>query len=556
MIAHGGTWWGHNSGKYDALLMMEILRRRGISLSVALANGRVSRCIGGGLTLRDSYSLLPFGLEHAARLANMLCPSLWFDCDCGQACGGYCQLSPRMPYYMHLRVREMCVDDCRVVIAALQTLREYAADVGITLTGTIGGSAWATMRDALDLPDADPYLPAWRRLRRGYYGGRCSVLRPRNQGDGGVHYDVSSAYPAALASAWLPLGSPVEVGQPEATRAIEREVPGVYQCTVDIAEQMVPPLPTDTRRGIAFPVGRVTGRWTTPELLYALDNGVSLEEVHSAEIFTEGAEQIFADWVPSIYRLRYDARKDSPIGKWLRLFCNSGPGKFAESPDKRLVRVNPPIGDIVACPTTSPCTLSTCSGVCGAWEQMDTWGTIWSVPFVRQSDNAHIAWGAWTTAHARISLHRELAAHETECAYTDTDSAWLIGDATPEVVGDGLGQWTRQHRWAELDVAAPKNYAFLDGDTGEYVVRAAGVQAHARDWIRGRAEQDRGVMSLTEAAAAGGSLFARAHRKWTIPPHGEWYGDRRITSSGRWTEPVTLRELEERDDRNRVSSSE
>jgi hypothetical protein len=539
MLEHGGVWWGHNSGKYDGLQALEILRQGGLSQSVNLSGSRVTRSMGQGLTIRDSYGLVPMGLESLTRMAGRMVPRLWFDCHCGRDCGGYCSITRRMPPYMLARLVEYCIQDCEGVLYGLRALQEFADEHDYDLLGTIGGSAWATAKRVLDLLDADSGKN-WPRIRDGYYGGRCSVFRPMVSVSGS-HWDIGSAYPSALAGNWLPTGSPTERGSRSASTHLSAGTSGIYSCTMHVPGQQIPPIPWRWGNGISFPVGVVSGSWPLTEIEYAISVGCKVQAVHWA-ITWPRTENLFGDWIRGIYDVRSSVGRDSPFGQWLRLFPNSLGGKFAERPDKRFLRMNPPIADIIACPAKSPCTLTSCSGVCGAWEQVDKWGQMWSVPFYKPSPSGHIHWAAYMTAALRIQHHRELAIHGESAVYCDTDSLWTTNELYPADTGPGLGQWSRKCGFLEFEARAPKCYAYTDAATGEFAVCSAGAPMHPREWTTGESIQDRGVLSILDAAKLGSGLFHRAYRRWTLPVADRWYGDR-IIDSGGMTRAVTTDEL-------------
>lgn len=535
----GGSWWGHNAGKYDILQALDVLCKEGEGQSIAYSNGRVTRTMGGGLVMRDSYSLIPMGLEDVAVMGGVQIPKLWFDCTCSHDCGGYCRLAKRMPYYMKERVIEYCIQDCQALLAGMSSLCEFAAEHDYDLCGTIGGSAWATVRRTLGIADSDIPAAQWRALRSGYFGGRCSVFRPRVNGPGG-HYDIGSAYPHSLANVWLPVGVASEMGSGNALAALSRDRPGMYACTVIVPDCKVPPLPWVWGEGLAFPVGEVSGVWTLLDLQEAVRLGCTIQSVHWGIVW-DAEERVFGQWVKDIYKVRSHYGKKHPFGKWTRWFPNSLCGKFAERPDKRMLRMNPETRDIVYCDGKSPCTLTTC--VCGSWVQEDKWGHIWSVPFWRMSDSSHVHWAACITAASRIQHAGQLRAHGDDAVYCDTDSLWTTGESPPEPAGDGLGEWSRKCGFLDFESPAPKAYAYTDDKTGEYIISYAGALLSVAEWTKGEASQDRGVLSILDAARAGGGLFKRAHRTWTLPRHGEWYGDRRLRASSGMTVPATCTEL-------------
>lgn len=560
LVAAGGWWWSHNGGSYDALAVLQVLRERERSMSCAMSGSRVSRATGGGLVLCDSYSLIPLGLEHAARLAGLEAPRLSWPCTCQRPrpCGGYCQIQRRMSAARKRELAAYCVRDAEVLYAALCALREYASEQDYDLRGTVGGSAWATAQRQLALRDADHYPALWSLLRGGYYGGRTSVFRPL--AGQGTQWDIVSAYPGALGRTAVPVGDPSEGGTRQATSWLARDRAGIYAATVRVPDMMVPPLPWvyDGER-IAYPVGEVSGVWTQPELAAAVAAGVTIEHVEWGVSWPR-TETVYASLMRDWTDERRRQGRETARGMWLRERQNSLAGKLAEGPDKRMVRICPPLSEVRLCAYGPRCE-DECT--CGAYTPLDPWSTVWSVPFWRPSPSSHIEHAAYLTSAVRVQWRDAAVRSESALVYGDTDSLWLLGDTAPGERGDSAGQWREVCAWRDMEVRAPKSYAWthLGGQRdiyalGERVLRTAGASVSPAEWQRGTAIQDRGVLSLTSAARSGGSLFARRRERWTLPSAGDWYGDRLLAQGDSVTHAVTCEELENKvteDNRRRES---
>lgn len=545
LLTHGGTWWAHNGGKYDLLAIVEELRERGLYMSISLQGERVSRAVGQGLTLCDSYSLLPFGLELVAELGGRTAPRLGWPCQCGESCGGYCSITRGLAPARRAELADYCVADTESLHAGLDAIAAHAERHDYDLRGTIGGAAWATARRQLGLPDADLSPSLWRRIRGAYHGGRVSVFRPR--ADHGRHWDLSSAYPAALGATALPIGDPVELGGAAASRALGERRPGIYSCTVTVPDCHIPPLPWVCADRTAFPVGEVHGVWTLPELEAADARGVTITAVRWAVVWPE-EQTVFGDLMRAWTGVRAQLDRESPAAKWQRLFANSLTGKLAEQPERRFVVLHPP--KIRLCPQRGRCA-RTCR--CGGYKQVDFWGELWSVPYYRPAPSGYIHWAAYVTAVTRVAWLQGAESQGDGLAYGDTDSLWTTSRHRPHPDGEGLGEWSLKHTWGDWRCAAPKSYSFVDGRTGEVVVRSSGSRLTWREWRDGEAAQDRGVMPLLSAARAhaGRGLFRAQHHRWTLPTTGErtgWYGDRMLDGGAQVTHPVTCNDLQNRKD--------
>ena len=547
LLSRQGHYFAHAGGIYDLLFVAETLRRRGVRFYADLAQHRITRIVTGGMTLRDSYSLLPFSLDELAAMVNERAPALPWKCHCGRDCGGYCKIPTRCDLPFDPDLEDYCVADCRVLYRVIHRLREHCTEHGIDLRGTLGSTAWATARRELELPDADLPWELWRRVRRADKGGRVCVTRPRASGPG-AHFDIVNAYPGALARASIPLGRPRELGKEHARGALHRDRPGVYHCTVRVrGDAFIPPLPWRHQNRVQYPLGEFSGSWAYPELVAAIARGAELVNVHSAVIW-ETEAPLFAGLMHRWYEIRRNVGKDTPLGAWQSRLAKSLTGKFAEQPTRERVAINP--AKIRICPRNGRCRIR-CSGRCGAMNQLDLFGMVWTVPYFKLAPSGHAHWSAYLRAHTRVQWLEAAERYQIgELCYGDTDSVWSVGNTTPLPISDLLGAWEMKHAWTGLDVRAPKIYRFTDGE-GRKIFRGAPGMTEA-DWRRGKAVIDRGVFTLKQTAhSASGSLFRRKQQTRSIHTQGDiplWYGDRKLDLQTGITYPVDAREHRERMD--------
>lgn len=542
----GGHHWSHNGGHYDTLAALEYMRTEGVSRLINVSQGRVTRTTGGGLTLSDSHALVPLGLDAAADIGGKSSPVLGWPCHCGWDCGGYCSITRKLSATKRRQLADYCVADCEALRAMLYAVIAWADEHDLDLRGTIGGSAWATARRQLLLPDAE-YPPALeRRLREAYYGGRCGVYR--HVAPSGRQWDMSMAYPTAMTEP-VPVGVPRQLGPREATAALARQAPGIYAATVLVPESRVPPLPWRHAGRIYYPHGVVSGCWTLPELAAAINEDTRIVRVLWAIVWPR-EESILAEHMRQWCSWRVAAGKDSAMGRMMRAWPNSLVGKFAERGDRRAVRLHPPRRDILRhrCRGQSPCTLARCSGRCGQWQQLDRWGELWAVPYYKQAPSAHVQWAAYATARTRIAWRREALRHGADLVYGDTDSIWTAASLAPDAgIGPQLGQWELVDTWIDWHARGHKQYRYTSTKESRDVLRTAGARLSPEQWQAGEAIQDRGAASLLTAARSGKGFFVRRAEKWTLPELGEWCGDR-LTGSDGWTVAPTVAQIRARRD--------
>lgn len=546
LLSRGGTWWAHYGGQYDGLAVAEELKRRTRACQIDYPRSRMTRLVCGNLTVRDSYGILPFGLETIAAMSGERCPRLPWDCACALRCGGFCRIGIEPTEQLH----DYVVADCRVLYRGMCELIDFCNTNGIELRGTIGGTAWATAKARLGLKDADIPPSVWKQIAPADKGGRTVLVRPVAPGPG-THRDITSAYPAALARTALPVGTPRELGRKNAATALSRSQAGIYRVVVDVPETFLPPLPWRQNNRIRYPFGAFRGVWPLPELEAAIARGVKVLRVDSA-LCWHRTQVVFASLVKRWYEIRAKVGKDGPWGRWMREVANALTGKFGEQPERRTLRMCPTFDRIVICRREGACRRG-CVGACGAWECLDKWGHIWGQPYYRTAPSGHLAWSAYLKAATRIAWLTEAERHgEAHLVAGNTDSIWTTSRQRSIPEGRALGAWETKNTWTEWEARAYNCYRYRDGATGQIVVRASGAPHLTDDeWKRGHLDRERGIETLLEAARAGHDLFHRKNQHWTLPgtPDVEWFGDRKLGPSGTVTYPVDADVLRERTER-------
>ncbi len=562
-----GWWWSWAGGHYDMLAILEELRARGIRCQINRAGSRLTSIVVGDLRLLDAYALCPLPLDEACSIAGIPpVGGIGWPCRCGAECGGYCMISEVMPLDMIAELAAYCENDCRAGYRILKTIFELAADTGLKLRSTVGGTAWATAQERERLPAASWHWSSWRRAKRAYHGGRVCI--GHSHAPVGQRFDIRGAYPAALSSTPVPVGDCVEVGAERAGRAYRNGVPGIYRATVTVPPMHLPPLPWVSPSGrIAYPFGRLRGAWTAIELEAAEERGCSIDAVHSGLVWPDGTCVLFAGVVDQWNKARTAARLvgNTGLDGWYREIANSLTGKLGESPNRLAIVMNPDKSKIVICDGKSVrsrkagCSKSGCTKRCDAWQMIDRWGLIWGVPVYRQGASSHVQWAAYLTAANRIKWQAGAEQVGEAFIYGNTDSVYTLSGA-PDDVGEEQGQFVDKGSMGDWECLAPNRYKYIDGNTGEVVCRVAGMaRISDRQWVAMR-ERDqavvdfRGVLSFGEAAGAGGSLFRRRARVGRLSSDSLWRGDRMIAMSGGRTYPVSREAIEERD-RSRTGSS-
>lgn len=554
LLRRGGTWWAWNGGRFDTLLVADVLLRRGLTVTCSMSGSSINRLVSGSLTILDACALVPMPLEQAAALGGHAAPRGFpWGCRCGEDCGGYCAIRTGMPAKYRKIVDDYCAHDAKVAYDVIANVLTVGVEAGLSMRATLGGTSWATAMAWGKLAPANWRSEVWRLVRGAYFGGRTWVAKPLAAV--GTHWDLASAYPAALASTPVPVGEWVEGAGRRARLAYRRGLHGVYRARVVVPDRYLPPLPVRERdRSILYPIGPIRGTWTLPELQAAEGRGCKIVSVDECVAWPDGAELLYAPIVDRWFRERMKAGKRTVWGEWWRLLANALTGKLAEQPERMSVVINPP--QIRYCSPEVPssrlagCTKEWCTKRCAAYRMLDADGRVWGVPFFRLGECAHIHHAAYLTGATRMRVQDAAERIPAEdLVYSDTDSLWTTG-GTPEPAGEEAGHWTFKHAWGDFVARAPKVYRYVSPD-GEVVCRVAGMPHLTDDeWRRAAADRKlissrHGVLTLKEAAPSG-RLFRRRVREGRLPEPDGWYGDRRLRLADGRTYPVTYAEAKER----------
>jgi DNA polymerase type B, organellar and viral len=371
----GAYIYAHNGGGFDHLHVLPWLRARTAefawkvipvqsSIQVLSVQHRSSKHTWKFL---DSFRLLPMSLDQASKsfgFEGKLTHDLTMQED-----------DPRWETYLRR--------DCEALYEALQEFQSLLTDkLGGEMGITAPSSAMKLYRrkymghgktpamvphhrhfkecQAVGGPQTAPHVPpknedgsirtgdcegclhAW--IRRGYYGGRVEVFRPR--GEGVSYYDINSSYPRAMLED-MPGGEVRQYGPTKGIDAFakfEQSAVGFVECEVDIPDTCyLPPLPhRDERTGkLLFPVGRFGGVWPWSELRLLSDPLVGGTILNIKRSVWYERKNLFFDFVKELYAYRdkSSAQYEEGLALICKLMMNSLYGKFGMNEDRREILV-------------------------------------------------------------------------------------------------------------------------------------------------------------------------------------------------------------------------
>jgi hypothetical protein len=521
MLQHPGVEWrAHYGGRYDALLLLDVVARRGWRVTAAMRGASVFRawCYPPGakkaaLKLYDTHALAPVGLAKLSAAA-------------GKTLKGEYDFERIIPGMDHQSAagRELADYLTRDVLALRdgdtawrEVLREVAR---VEPRGTLGGTAWASAAaeiseaakqygEKLDVPLT---RGEYETQRAGYYGGRCEVYRTR--AEAGWRYDRNSSYPAALTRAALP------VGRRRWRRDGWESREGTVWAEVEVRECLAPPLPSRVPGHLVFPTGRFSGSWTARELRYAVSTGLARVVRVERAYLADTSAPLLREWCLRVWAERV---KRPAWNGLIKLLANSLTGKLAQRPETVLLCLLPDGQEPLytdeqarrGVPAPRPLGPSR-NGV--RW---------WALSTLRVPDNARPEWAATLTSEAREALHAQLLAAGDGACYCDTDSVYATRELL-DGIGSELGEWKCEGAMREWRAQAPKVYSYVDGEKRK--VRGKGFPGLDADGFEALAagaswEVERGVMGL-RSAARGERLFERQHLSRRLHADDAWCGAR------------------------------
>lgn len=305
-------------------------------------------------------------------------------------------------------------------------------------------------------------------VRLAYYGGRTEVFIPNVLG--GYHYDVTSLYPYVMKVNDFPVGSYKVIDDERKARQAyrtwkkNRKGNGILYCHIYIPEDLhIPPLPHkipnknglkqvyhEIAEKLLFPVGKIEGSWTFPELEMAEKMGCVIEEYNQVFYWSK-TEYIFTAYVEYFEKL-----KNTSTGAkraFAKLCSNALYGKFGMQRERRTFVSKEEFEKKV-----EKGLLNEYQGV--AYNHPLILEKIYRVPDIARAKyiQPHIA--AFVTSYARMYLYQALVnPKHGKVAYCDTDSAVTEKKMNRKDVAEKeYGKWKLEQVIDEAIFLQPKVY--------------------------------------------------------------------------------------------------
>lgn len=408
-----GRVFAHYGGRYDFFFLPE-------PSSIALSGSGILRAQLGKAQMYDSWFLFQMKLAQLGKAVGV---------------EKYEGKSDHIADLSDDETADHCLNDCRVLVAGLQSHREWCANLGHEKPrwpATAGGTAVYCLEtyeaDGVAHMQREPFpVETWFQHYAAATGGRVE-LWTLGQVRGPVYaYDINSSYPQSWCDAPLPLGP---------WRHVTAEVPNrkaVYRATVRQSRDALP---------VVAPghVWRYDGEvWLTDEELTVLRTWGGRAEIHEGWVCTTEPVWFGRDFASSLYAAK---SKGDP---WAKVGVNSGHGKFGQS--------------IVQTAHVKR-------------------GRVWEVDY----ELGMPAWyqrplvSAFVLSRARLRLHATLQALRAagwEHYYVDTDCVHTNcpPDQFPGALSGALGEWKLETVAARAAYVAPKVYGLELADDSPDVLK-------------------------------------------------------------------------------------
>lgn len=444
-------WWAHNGGKFDALFILDAIKRLpGARAEGIVAGGRlISLKIhsnGVSITLKDSYAVIQSKLSKALEDFEVPYQKSFTEAE-------YKALdidSRAMLAHSNARLERGAIADCESLHALLCVVASMFKEWGGQLKSTFSASALSVVKSEVEIPSHKGSQQLNSLCRNAYFGGRVEVF---NHMPSGLlrEYDVTSSYPWSMAKSlpWVLEGMETN-GMRSGSQFLS-----ICYATVDIPYQYIPPLPySPVDGGLFFPWGKWSGWFTQAELEYAKENCGVAVTVHSSVCYRSASP--FTTYIHKLFKDK--ATATGARRSFDKLCLNGSYGKLAQKPESKMLRIfqNSKEGREFA-RAAYPGTVDVLAKDYTALSESRT----------QWAPHTHYAAASFITGYSRILLHRHFTTAD-QLAYGDTDSIHcrrtVLLDAGN---GDDLGGLKVELDNYEARFFAPKLYVLTPEDVCE-----------------------------------------------------------------------------------------
>lgn len=296
-------------------------------------------------------------------------------------------------------------------------------------------------------------------IRMSYYGGRTEVFKPLLKN--GYHYDVNSLYPYVMLENKFPVGFPESVTDFERSKnlyMISKNFGigcGFLKCRVHVPKMEIPVLPYKDGSGkLLFPIGKLEGVWSYPELQLAEKMGCKIEEFFESVYFKD-SDYIFKNYVSKFKHLKETSK--GALRDFAKRMLNTLYGKFGMRRERATLTTKESV--------TKKHTLY------NKYTNTRYDVTFYEYDTISKADyiQTHIA--SYVTAYARITLYKGFLSAINKGGnvyYCDTDSIATDVELDDSIVDNNeFGKYKLETYVDDAIFLQPKFYAETGHDENE-----------------------------------------------------------------------------------------
>jgi len=434
------TIYAHFGGIYDFLFLFDFIfnletRPRVYSIvmqSAKILSFRIALSKTRKYTFIDSSGIIPFGLAKACESFGVENKKQPFDVE----------------NITHVtdELREYLFYDC---VSLYEVIDKYYQENGFerpVLTRT--GASFANYKKYYNMTNDElPKLP--KKLvapaRSSYFGGRTEIFKMI--GENLNYYDINSLYPFVMQRYFYP------TDYKHVVHDYDGEL-GLYNITIKSPPNIhIPVLPVKLDK-LYFPIGEITGWYTTPEIDLALEMGYELKRVNAGHVF-KSDPYLFRSFIKHQYKKRVET--SCPVKKILcKDNMNHLYGRMGINIERPVIHLDDRVGSKL---------LKEFKMAGGDrvlfFESKKELHHIYSNPLI----------SSYVTAYARCYLYRSMRdKFGFDVYYCDTDSVFTRRTIK---TSEKLGGWKLEYKVKRACFTNPKSYIL---DLGEkYAMKVKGI---------------------------------------------------------------------------------
>ena len=430
-----GTWfYAHAGGSHDVEFVFDEIIKRSAEMGA------------NAWKVKASFSGASAIIVHVTRGKNAwhFCDSYWLLRD-GLASIGRAIGLPKLDeeerktkadtvkYYRDTpieRLKPYNERDCAILWRAIDNFEHVLQSLGGQLQMTIASCAMHLFRRRFLRRDVETSHAVNEAARKAYFASRVEVFNTWAMDF--LIYDINSSFPYSMT---FPCPGDFRGARNSIPDSDDERCIYLADVMIDVPDMYLPPVPHRVGGRVFFPVGQWRTWLSSVDVRLLLREGGRILKVF--EVLEFEAFQDLKDYALTVYEMRKNS--DTSFEKLVyKYLLNALYGKFAETPDKEAIFINPEKIDRRVMKMIMP----------GVWAKTQT------VPVAHM----HVPISVHITAIARRTLYNYLKECERQgCSYhyVDTDSVATLAKLP---TGEKLGALKLEKKITEATFAAPKVY--------------------------------------------------------------------------------------------------